>query len=512
MHLLWVGEPSSSIPANVHSGQGVITPPRNWDQLTTFQRAQWFESIPGQRGFYPWLGICGSVLGTLFAVSAVPEHPAAQGALRIPAIGLAIGLIIGPLLAGIANPRNFIRTENILGVTPAYWLLLDLIQGVAPMPGINVIGTQTSFAMIGVCTAFFWLGTLGKPWPMPKSFVQSCSIRPPIWALFTLIVVLFCLAMLSYAIPCKFDIGLMFDSLGKGRWSAPWTRGRLGDWDAFRDHLAYFGYLLPAFATMLARRRGWLHPLSICAVLMAVIFLAFLAQGGARRLVGATLGAAVCYWVLDRPKVKFLQIALAGLAVVAILWVMQVMIYARNEGLDEGGAAAVRIALANIEGKKFNSDQFDYIRVDDNFYRITNIAMDIPDKHDWIYFDYMYYVIIRPIPRVLWPEKPIDPGYAITLMSAQGTLLSCTILGEFWMSWGYGALAIGGWLLGKAARLNFVFYRSATGSLAPLFYGYMTMWLFVGYRSLLEIVLFTYPLIMWMAIAFLLRGTLSRAR
>jgi hypothetical protein len=245
---------------------------------------------------------------------------------------------------------------------------------------------------------------------------------------------------------------------------------------------------------------------------MAIIFLVFLAQGGARRLVGATLGAAVCYWVLDRPKVKFLQIAIAGIAVVGILWVMQVMIYSRNEGFEEGGNSALRIALANIEMKKFNSDQFDYIRVDDNFYRVANIAMNVPDKHEWIYFDYLYYVIIRPIPRVFWPEKPIDPGYAITLMSEGGTLLSCTILGELWMSWGYAALAIGGWLLGRAARLNFAFYRSASGSLAPLFYGYMTMWLFVGYRSLLEIVLFTYPLMMWMGIAWLMRGSLARGR
>jgi hypothetical protein len=242
---------------------------------------------------------------------------------------------------------------------------------------------------------------------------------------------------------------------------------------------------------------------------MAAIFIIFLAQGGARRLVGATLGAAVCYWVLDRPKIKLIQIAAAGGAVMAILWVMQVMIYARDTGFDQRGQMALTAALANIEGKKMNSEQLDYIRVDDNFYRICNIAKAVPDLHDWIYFDYLYYVIIRPIPRAIWKDKPIDPGYAITLMSEGGTLLSCTILGELWMSWGPWALALGGWALGKAARLNYLFFYSKTGSLAPLFYGYMTMWLFVGYRSLLEIVIFTYPLISWMAIVFVLRKQLE---
>ncbi len=497
---------------NVHSGELTIKPPKNWERLSAAQRALWIESIPGQRGFFPWLGIAGSLLGMLFAVSSVPENPSLQGALRVPALGMALGLVIGPLLAGIMNPRNFIRTENIIGVTPAYWLLVDLIQGTSAMPGITQEAARIALSMIGVCTAAFWLGTLGKPWSLPQSFVRSCSIRPPVWALFSLICVLWFLAMLAYAIPCKFDVGLMFESLGAGRWSAPWTRGRLGDWDAFRDHLAYFGYLLPAFSTMLARRRGWLHPLSIIGVLMAVIFLCFLAQGGARRLVGATLGAAVCYWVLDRPKVKFLQIAAAGLAVIGILWVMQVMIYTRNEGTKEDLNNAMKIALLNIEGKKIGHEQFDYIRVDDNFYRVAIIAMNVPAKHDYIYWEYMYYVVIRPIPRVVWKDKPIDPGYAITLMSEGGTLLSCTILGELWMSLGYWALLLGGWMLGKAARLNFVFFRAPEGSLAPLFYGYMTMWLFVGYRSLLEIVLFTYPLLAWMVISWLMRRQLERLR
>ncbi len=33
----------------------------------------------------------------------------------------------------------------------------------------------------------------------------------------------------------------------------------LGGWDAFLDHFAYFGYLLPTLAVVLAREVGWLN-------------------------------------------------------------------------------------------------------------------------------------------------------------------------------------------------------------------------------------------------------------
>jgi len=39
--------------------------------------------------------------------------------------------------------------------------------------------------------------------------------------------------------------------LGQERWAAPWGRGQLGGWDAFLDHLQYFGYLLPVLTVVI---------------------------------------------------------------------------------------------------------------------------------------------------------------------------------------------------------------------------------------------------------------------
>ena len=56
-----------------------------------------------------------------------------------------------------------------------------------------------------------------------------------------LAVACFALGMLNYAVPCNFNIFEMVHYLGQERWAAPWGRGQLGGWDAFLDHLQYFG-------------------------------------------------------------------------------------------------------------------------------------------------------------------------------------------------------------------------------------------------------------------------------
>lgn len=492
----------------MHSRRTTITA-AEWGRLPVERQALLIESIPGARGFLPWVGIYGTLLGTLFAFVTIPEDCTLAGSLRIPGLGLALGMMVGPVLAALMNPRNIVRTENIIGLAPLYWLLLDLVQGSYDMPGIAPKDVGMTFIMLGLMNTCFWLGTLGKPWTLPQSFIRSCTLRPSEWSLFCIIVVCFILAMLDFAIPCQFDLVVMFKALGQSRWLAPWARGAEGGWDAFRDHLTYFGYLLPAFSTMLARRRGWLNPLSVLGILMAVIFLAFVAQGGARRIVGAMLGAALCYWVLDRPKVKFSQLAVAGATIVVILWMMQVMVYMRNAGFSERGNEAMYVATKNVQMQKTGLARSDFIHVDDNFYRMVNIVDVVPRLHDYVHLEYLYYVLIRPIPRVFWPGKPTNSGFTNTLQSAEGTSLTCSIVGELYITWGPLAVALGGWLMGRAARLNYMLFYSSSGSLAPLFYSYMTMWLFDGYRGMIDVVLFTYPLLGWMALSWIFRRQVS---
>src|SRR5688572_31517468 len=61
------------------------------------------------------------------------------------------------------------------------------------------------------------------------------------------------------------------------------------------------------------------------------------------------------------------------------------------------------------------------------------------------YHRYVVYVMVRPVPRVFWPEKPVDPGFDLpTALGVEGVSYSYSVIGELYMS-----LEIG-----RSTRLN----------------------------------------------------------
>src|SRR5262249_58850130 len=115
------------------------------------------------------------------------------------------------------------------------------------------------------------------------------------------------LGMLTFAVPSNFNVVEMFSYLGQGRWSAPWVRGQLGGWDAFLDHVQYFGYLLPALTVVMAHRAGWADLRTLSSTGMALVMLLFLAQGGSRRIIGVIVGMGLILWMLTQQRLKIVH-------------------------------------------------------------------------------------------------------------------------------------------------------------------------------------------------------------
>lgn len=455
------------------------------------------------QGFYPGLGIASILIATAVAIAMVPISVGVEGKLRSAGAILSIGFLVAPAAAFARNMRNILRTENIIGLAPAYWLLMDLVTGGYGLGGLSKDVVAKTLGVVGISGIMFWLGTMGRAWALPESFRKVSDFKPTTGMLLPIGLMSFFLGMLAFAIPCKFDIGMMIDNLTTSRWSAAWSRGKFGGVEAFVDHLAYFGYLLPTFAVMSSRRKGWFNPTTILLCACALIFLLFLAQGGSRRIVGVCLGAALSYWVLDHTRVTIRQLLLACGVLAFIVVLMQIMVVFRTAGLRQLGGlgVATRVAIATIRGEQIDAGGAPKsLMVDDNIYRLSQIIHLVPERFPFVYWKYPYYVIVRPIPRFFWKGKPEDPGFDLgAILSSQSSLTS-TILGELWLVWGFWALIPGNWLLGRLSRLNSPLFNAAHGSIAPMLYGYMTMTLFVGYRSMIEIVLFSYPLLGWWAV------------
>lgn len=440
----------------------------------------------------PWVGFIGAIASILAGYMLTPDRAGVEGALQVVSMVIALCLGAAPLMAGLLSTRNFFRAENIIALCPIYWLLLDLIQARYGMARVGREDALAAFNMIGIFYAAYWVGTVGRKWRLPKALTELGGYRPGDGALLGIALWMFVLGMMTFAIPSKFNLIVMVDGLTKNRWSAPWTRGAVGGWDAFVDHMAYFGYLLPTMAAMLFRRNGWSSLSGWLIMICTVIFFIFVSQSGSRRVVGACVMAAIIYYLLDLPKLKKRHLLVVGVLFAGLLWVMQLMLVTRNIGYNNMGAVA-GFVTDSMTGKV--QSQVSKIAVDDNYYRMVQLAQVMPKPYDYVGMQYVLYVLARPIPRVLWKNKPLHGGFALQMIEQEGASLSTTIIGECYMSYGFLACAIGGWLIGKLTGLGSSLFQSPHGSFGTLIYGYLIAWLLVGFRSMQDLMVFAYPLL-----------------
>src|SRR6185437_15294591 len=132
---------------------------------------------------------------------------------------------------------------------------------------------STLFLACGVFAIAVWVGGAGNGWVPPKVILRAAALSISDSTLFKTIIVAFLLGMFYFAYSCDFDPALMINSLGLGRFSAPWSRGALGDSTAFIEQLYNFGYIVPSLTVLLAYRRGWLHPQAVIAAVLALIMI-----------------------------------------------------------------------------------------------------------------------------------------------------------------------------------------------------------------------------------------------
>ena len=446
------------------------------------------------------LGILSTGMATLIAVLLTPEDPTEPGALFYPALVLSAGLATAPLAAALREPKAILRGESLVALAPIYWLLLDLLQGVYALDHITAEEVRLAFIGIGLFVLMVWVGAIRRPWKLPSALIRSVSQEFSLNTYFALAIACFLIGMLNFAVACNFNVFEMVHYLGQERWAAPWGRGQLGGWDAFLDHLQYFGYLLPILTVVISRRSGLRSPRTLICIVMSIVITLFLAQSGSRRVIGVVAGMALVLWVLDQRQLRIKHLFTTIFAIVALLVALQIMLEYRNVGLG----ALVGNADTSLSSRREKTQilEVQHLRVDDNFYRLCQIIQLIPETHPFVYQRYLVYVLVRPVPRVFWPEKPVDPGFDLpTALGVEGVSYSYSVIGELYMSLGLLGIAIGGWFYGRVAALASGLLKRATTQGALVIYSIIVMALFSGMRSILELVLVSYVVLAWIGLA-----------
>jgi oligosaccharide repeat unit polymerase len=447
------------------------------------------------------LAVLSTGIATTLTILLVPDNPAQEGALFYPALVMSVGLLTAPVVTASRYPKALLRGESLVAIGPIYWLLLDLLQGVYAMEDVTADQVRLAFLGIGIFVVMVWLGAIRRSWKIPRVLINSVSQEFSINTYFGLAIACFFLGMLKFATPCNFNVFEMVHYLGQERWSAPWGRGQLGGWDAFLDHLQYFGYLLPVLTVVIVRRVGLRNLRTVVCVGMSVVMTLFLAQGGSRRVIGVVAGMALILWVLDQRRLRIKHLLTTVFAIVGLLIALQVMLEYRNVGLS------VLVGQKEISSGRSAKEQIleeQHLRVDDNFYRLCQIIQLIPESYPFVYHKYLFYVIVRPVPRVFWPEKPVDPGFDLpTALGVEGVSLSYSVIGELYMSLGLIGIALGGWFYGRVASMASGLLARCTTQGALVIYSIVVMALFSGMRSILELILVSYVVLAWVSLAHL---------
>ena len=445
-------------------------------------------------------GILSTGVGTIVAVLLVPDDPSAPGALFYSALVMSAGLATAPLMAAVRHPKALLRGESLLALAPIYWLLLDLLQGVYPLDYITADEARTAFIGIGLFTGMVWLGAIRRPWKIPSVVVRSASQEFSVNTYFALAIACFLIGMLNFAVACDFNVFEMVHYLGQERWAAPWGRGQLGGWDAFLDHLQYFGYLLPILTVVIVRRAGVRNVQTLICAVMSIVMTLFLAQSGSRRVIGVVAGMALILWILDQRQLRIKHLLMTVVAIAALLFTLQIMLEYRNVGLGALVGNTDATMTSRVEKRQLLEGQ--HLRVDDNFYRLCQIIQLIPQSYGYVYHRYLVYVVVRPVPRVFWPGKPVDPGFDLpTALGVEGVSYSYSVIGELYMSLGLLGVALGGWFYGRVAAMASGLLKRSTTQGALVIYSIVVMALFSGMRSILELILVSYVVLAWVGLS-----------
>jgi len=154
-----------------------------------------------------------------------------------------------------------------------------------------------------------------------------------------------------------------------------------------------------------------------------------------------------------------------------------------------------------------------YLHVDDNFLRLGQTIELVPDAHPFAYFDLIFFILMRPIPRVLWPGKPVDPGFYLpTLIGDTGASLSYSAIGDWYLVWGFPTVLLGGWFFGRLAGFLNEMMAQQKSDAQPIAVSVGLMVLFASMRSLQDLILMSYAILGWLVVSHFIQRHARRGR
>ncbi|WP_421659454.1 oligosaccharide repeat unit polymerase [Leptothermofonsia sp. ETS-13] len=376
------------------------------------------------------------LIGLAAAYAFIPASATPSAMARTVAIIVAIALGISVFLDSKKGLQNLFRTD-LLCLVGLYFL--TLVEFLFPQEEFDRLLTveQTNQAISIVLIGMACLA-IGRHLVSQKAARSSQLNFGDIsnQLLFNIVIVAAFLGFLDMLLSVNFDIFRMIDAMLAPRFAQPWGRGRLGGWRTFLSELNLLLYVIPALAGVVWNRRRSFPSFQLGIILLLFLFVLFQGfAGGTRNVFIAYLSIFVASYLVTLPTHNFRN------TVIPILAAGFITVFASYHMLEFR-----TIGLRNyLENQVYASDTVrDTLSVDYNLWSIGLIANALPRKHDFLGLEVIYWALIRPIPRVLFPDKPEGLSVSIEeIVDAEGWTVSSTYLGEAYMAGGMvGVIAI----------------------------------------------------------------------
>jgi len=362
------------------------------------------------------------------------DTPSALGTWAAYGVGCSLAAsLFADLRHGL---RNLVRAD-LIGMLAIYGLLYA--EFLFPQPQFDFENTRESisrgitFSMIG-----YAIYALVRHLGIKKKYPQAGLFVDPVSPSLLLRLFWFCfiIGFLHQWIAVDFNFSEWLGHWTGIRFSQPWSRTHLGDWNALLYELSLLLYVVsPLGAIILVRRHiygNFQCSLVIVAVLLVVIH-AFL--GGTRHIFCSHLimfAMGFMYFQKFSPKL----IILTGLALLGIIYgTSNMMISFRQIGFKT-------YIEQRLEGHVFRTDE-EALKVDFNLQTFSWMIDKMPREYDHLGMEVPYMAIVRPIPRALWKDKPLGMSTTIEeilFRPGTGGTWAVTYMGEAYMA--YGILGI----------------------------------------------------------------------
>lgn len=347
-------------------------------------------------------------------------------------------LAVALTVEAVAGIRNLLRTDLVMLIALYGLIFLEFLfpqQSFVGLVSPDGAQTGTIASLIGFAGI-----ALGRHAPLRFGSGRSVPVMRDMSPrrLIQLFVAVSAVGYFDILLSVHFDLFEAIRQMAWPRFSQAWSRGRLGNLSSLLGQVGLLIYLIPPLAgTVLAQfRRYRAGELAIVVCVLSLTFYKGFA-GGTRSVFIIYIITFLVAFLLARPRITARELVLvaAGIAAAALATIM--MLEFRKIGL---------------ENYKLNEIDQARLVVDFNLINISRLTEVFPAQHHFLGWEIPYSVVIRPVPRALWPGKPTGLSFGIEdALGAHGLTLSATFVGESYMAAGLPAVAVAGLLLGSLA-------------------------------------------------------------